>query len=252
MSLQTKQQQPNIKESTLVIPSISIGNVPQLAVDLLIHTFKLQKIGTLEDKYLFPFASPIDTTDAVTQKGVSCGLEVFYDATKHITIIQQRSPIISGFTKAFVDESILPFISEYKFAKILVLDSADAGQQEDQIAGSVNLLTKEDLLDRQFLTLLLEQQLPFLGSSGHCDPSFTNRLLNSLHHNADLFSNADICVLLSLAYEGDNFGDGERLASKVVEVLKLGIVDHWARPRSWLGVYGNLAVPSAMEEGVFA
>lgn len=252
MQLQTKQQQPNIKESTLIIPSISIGNVPQLAVDLLIHTFRLDKIGTLEDKYLFPFASPIDTTDALNQKGVSRALEVFYDANNHLTIIQQRSPIISGFTKAFVDETILPFISEYRFAKILILNSADAGQQEDQLAGSVNLLTKEDLLDDQFLTLLLEQRLPFLGSSGHYNPSFINCLLNSLHHNADLFSRTDICILLSLAYEGDNFGDGERLASKVTEVLLLGVVDHWARPRSWLGVYGNLAVPSAMEEGVFA
>jgi proteasome chaperone 2 len=44
----------------LIIPSVSCGNIPQLTVDLLIHSLDFSLVSRLDDSYLHPFASPVD------------------------------------------------------------------------------------------------------------------------------------------------------------------------------------------------
>src|SRR5579859_7951884 len=51
---------PEFKSSTLILPSISIGNVPQLAIDLLITTLKLPLVGYLTSPYLLPCAGTLE------------------------------------------------------------------------------------------------------------------------------------------------------------------------------------------------
>jgi hypothetical protein len=68
-------QIPEFKASTLIFPSISIGNVPQLAIDLLITTLKIPLVGYLPSPYLVPCAGTReDPTDTGTG-GISCPLE---------------------------------------------------------------------------------------------------------------------------------------------------------------------------------
>jgi hypothetical protein len=66
---------PEFKGSTLVLPSISIGNVPQLAVDLLVTTLTVPLVGYLTSPYLVPCAGTVESSGIFGNGGIACPLE---------------------------------------------------------------------------------------------------------------------------------------------------------------------------------
>lgn len=236
---------PDLKSSSLIIPSVSIGNIPQLAIDLLIHTFDFVKIGSLSDTYLYPFASPIDHTFDKPQRGVSTAIEIYYSSAHHITVIQQRSPIIPSFVGAYVDEIVRPFIASNQFAKVYVLDSSDAGLVEEITPGTIDVYTNEDFLSKSLESLKLSKK----PTTNYDHSVYGRALIKAI--TADTASAPDLNVLVTYVYEGDNFYDGEVLANKLILAMDLDPVDKWTKPVSWLGVYGDKPLPNGMEDGLF-
>ncbi|GMG56463.1 unnamed protein product [Ambrosiozyma monospora] len=134
-----------LTNSTLVLPIVSIGNIPQLSVDLLIANFPdVKLVGRLDDTYLYPFASPIDTIvgplspnslkhqelDNDAHPGISTALEIYYCEKLNVTLLQQRSPLIPGLLLKFLKDLIKPFIQSMEFKKVVVLQSQDKGLVE--------------------------------------------------------------------------------------------------------------------------
>lgn len=236
----------SLKETILILPSVSIGNIPQLSADLLLHTLEFEKVATLQDKYLYSFVSPVDHPIGKPQPyGVSYALEVFFSSKTGLTLLQQRSPIIPGFEKRHFEEVVKPFVSTIDPVHVLVLDLTDAGLLEQVAAGTIKISTNEDLLSHAFQSLRISKNAaqPILDS--HYDHSTQGK-----EAIAQLQSSRNLVVLESFVYEGDNFGDSRLLADKVAEILNLGIKE-WIKPASWLGVYGDKPVALAMEEGLF-
>ena len=66
---------PEFKDSTLLIPSVSIGNVPQLAIDLLIATLNVPLVGYMTSPYLVPCAGTREGSSQFSQAGIACPLE---------------------------------------------------------------------------------------------------------------------------------------------------------------------------------
>ncbi|KAG5419205.1 hypothetical protein I9W82_002972 [Candida metapsilosis] len=248
--------QYDISKSTLIIPSISIGNIPQLTIDLLIHTFSLTKIGYLDDLYLYPFASPIDYVKSAPESGISQAIEVYYSPKLNITVVQQRSPIIPTYTSTFVQQVLVPFITAAQFKNVFILNSSDAGLVESVNSGDVKLYDTEDLIasNLENLSLLSSESGDVKDGESDKNSIFVTELVKSIvSHNGDNGSSPiNVKVLVSYVYEGDNFYDAEKSASKLHEILqKQHPVDHWVKPVSWLGAYGDKSVPNAMEEGIF-
>ncbi|EGW32966.1 uncharacterized protein SPAPADRAFT_60298 [Spathaspora passalidarum NRRL Y-27907] len=249
--------QPDLSSTTLIIPSISIGNIPQLAIDLLIHTFSFAKVGSLDDLYVYPFASPVDYSKTPVP-GISRAIEVYHCPELQLTLVQQRSPILPSYTDVFVKETILPFIKAFKFARVVVLDSSDAGLVEHVHAGGIEVYTTEVLLSKSLESLKLShetqelQELEAQEQQKHSN--YVRSLLKAFNLpriDKNVEVNVDFMVLVSFVYEGDNFYDAEKLADKLGEVLRLKKVDRWTRPVSWFGAYGDKPVPDAVEEGLF-
>lgn len=235
-----------LEDSVLIIPAISVGNIPQLTADLLLHTFDFQKVATLEDEYLFPFASPVD--HVVTKKapsGLSFAIEVYYSIEHHVTLIQQRSPIIPGFNETHVSEVIVPFIEASNPQHVIVLDSANSALVEGALQGDVRVHTNEDLLSESFLSLLIDKSS--VRPISEAEVHFSDHT-KALEKSVKAISN--LVVLETFVYEGDNFYDARTLALKVVEMLNLP-PKVFETPASWLGVYGDKEVPLAMEEGLY-
>lgn len=65
---------PEFKGSTLLIPSVSIGNVPQLTCDLLIATLKLPLVGYLHSSYIYAAAGTKEGSGQ-GRGGIACPLE---------------------------------------------------------------------------------------------------------------------------------------------------------------------------------
>ncbi|RKP09457.1 hypothetical protein THASP1DRAFT_28769 [Thamnocephalis sphaerospora] len=69
----TAKGSPSFKEAWLVIPTVSTGGVSQLAVDLIISTLQLKRVGYLNDPNVLPVAcvDPCGTGE----KGIATALE---------------------------------------------------------------------------------------------------------------------------------------------------------------------------------
>ncbi|GJQ12232.1 hypothetical protein GpartN1_g4023.t1 [Galdieria partita] len=99
--------QESFQDSILVFPIVSIGNVPQLAVDLLLENFPFQLVGLVDSSGLIPFyghgalKGPYSITTA---------LQVFWleraPQSPNIVCLQIRTPPAKGFTNLFVEEMI--------------------------------------------------------------------------------------------------------------------------------------------------
>ncbi|KAI1317269.1 Proteasome assembly chaperone 2 [Mortierella claussenii] len=144
----------HFKGTTLILPSVSIGNVPQLATDLLLATLDLDRVGCIEDENVIPVLGPADqvhrpslqtassSSSSVSQQhstgskqgsqgtGLSMAVEVFQSKDKHWTIIQQRSPTVHHRSHHYTD-NLVQFIKESQFEKVVLLASADGARRID-------------------------------------------------------------------------------------------------------------------------
>ncbi|CAL9732516.1 proteasome assembly chaperone 2 [Monosporozyma unispora] len=287
---------------TLVLPLVSTGNVPQLTVDLILHSFNddFHFIEDLDSKYLHPFVGPLDHTltstisepqsqlysNASTKK-YSSALELFTNQDQSIYIIQQRTPIIQGYLNNFIQEVIIPLITNYKISTVSILDSYGAFDN--------NIITSLNKTDNNNISNI---------SIGNCDVNSINNIVenfdqslnlkydsnSTLHYTTQFFqfnktspiqeistnqsifkityhllNNINIANTSSLneinyfnvlVHEGDNSLDAKYIIKRCLPQIlneKYSILEdsQFKIPISWKGVYGMGEVPSSIEEGIY-
>jgi proteasome assembly chaperone 2 len=127
-------EEERLRGSTLIIPILSIGNVSQLAVDLLIANLPCERVGFLDDAEVLPlvgndaFATSIVKSDSIGQ--ISTAVEVFYLAESNITIIQQRSPIRKNGNGKYLNR-LMEWIGKVKFSRVLAVLVGDSSFRTD-------------------------------------------------------------------------------------------------------------------------
>ncbi|GJP57053.1 hypothetical protein CLOM_g16091 [Closterium sp. NIES-68] len=198
--------------STLVMPSVSVGNVGQLTVDLLLETllqkqqqqqqqqgqggYSIARAGWLEEPNVLPCAG--NDPYSVGGKGgggkgqsasgsLTTAMEVYHAVPKSdsassssadaITVIQQRAPVALGKMEEF-SCNLATWAASQAFSRVVVLSGADAQRrQPSQIDGD------------QFRFLLIDPALPLPSSSPSSSlpeptpsgsASFNTSLLHSL------------------------------------------------------------------------
>jgi len=129
-----------LKGTTLILPSVSIGNVPQLTTDLLLSTVHLDRVGCIEDENVIPVLGPADkphpasgsgnTQEHQQQQQLSLAIEVFQSKDGQWTVVQQRSPTVRHRSHFFAD-NLVKFIQDSEFAQVLLLASADGARRID-------------------------------------------------------------------------------------------------------------------------
>ncbi|GMN37497.1 hypothetical protein TIFTF001_006857 [Ficus carica] len=150
--------------STLVLPALSIGNVGQLAVDLLVSTMRAERIGYLDT----PFVLPCVGNDAYvpTPPGhLALPLEAYESPSNPLTLLQQRSPVVKGRMIEFA-KNLADFAVSSGKKHVVLLSSLDFGrwQRIDMSSGSqVHYLssTNEDGTDDYCETLGLKKLLEY-------------------------------------------------------------------------------------------
>jgi len=237
-----------LRGSSLIIPSISIGNVPQLVVDLLIHNLDLKLIARLDSLFLYPFASPVDYVDGkqsnVKPGSISTALELYYNEELKLSVIQQRSPILPDYTQNFLDY-LLSLVKDIGFNKVILLDSND-----EALKGDINFGKPLELYSNE-----LEERFKSLKVSNTSDldkvkESFTP-LINALVNETNKIKEVTLQALLMYVYEGDNFFDAQIFVKEVLNLLAIDQPKTFAQPISWEGVYGDRPIPTNFEEGMF-
>ncbi|KAH9813202.1 PAC2 family-domain-containing protein [Melampsora americana] len=207
----SSSKKPIFKDSILIIPIVSLGNVPQLAVDLLIQSTSFNRIGNL------------DSSDHIPILGDS-NLRPFevYQATNpihSITILQQRSPVLKSQKESHILR-LSKWIESEDFQSVLLLISIDSATRTDNhlnhpthlfqfTYGSSDPSSLRSHLLQSFSPLidptLNPQTVPVLSAGG-----LGNRLIKKLKNSNSL---------LIYVAEGDGRLDAKVLALHVLKLL---------------------------------
>ncbi|KAI7955208.1 hypothetical protein MJO28_005608 [Puccinia striiformis f. sp. tritici] len=126
------------KGSILVLPVVSLANVPQLAVDLMIHNTQLgpvEKVGILDPQDHIPVVGAIDYPSDLPQpqnalSQITTPVQVYQTQDKRYTFVQQRSPVIKARKDIHVSR-MKEWISTAGFGSVLMLVSVDAATRSD-------------------------------------------------------------------------------------------------------------------------
>ncbi|THG13419.1 hypothetical protein TEA_000786 [Camellia sinensis var. sinensis] len=112
--------------STLILPALSIGNVGQLAVDLLISSMRAERIGYLDDPNVLPCVGN-DAYSPTPQGHLVLPLEAYGSSSNTLTLVQQRSPVVKGMMVEFA-KNVADFAADSGKKHIVVLSSLDFGR----------------------------------------------------------------------------------------------------------------------------
>ncbi|XP_047341775.1 proteasome assembly chaperone 2 [Impatiens glandulifera] len=109
--------------SSLILPALSIGNVGQLAVDLLISSTRAARIGYLDDPNVLPCVGN-DPYSPDSPGLLTLPLEAYTTSSNALTLVQQRSPIKKGMMVEF-SKNLADFAVATGKKHVVVLSSLD-------------------------------------------------------------------------------------------------------------------------------
>ncbi|KAL0386989.1 UNVERIFIED_CONTAM: Proteasome assembly chaperone 2 [Sesamum radiatum] len=264
-----KQLSPNC--STLVLPALSIGNVGQLAVDLLISSLKAEKIGYLDEPNVLPCVGNDAYSPSPLGK-LALPVEAYESYSSAMTLVQQRSPVVKGTMNEYA-KNVASFAAANGKNHVIILSSLDFGRWKniDMSSGlqiyylsssnvdgtdadcetlGWNRLQDYNPAQRawKYLNTLAEQ-----GSVPDEDFSFEELEDEDYYPSlpfAALFScfkakGLKVTCLLCYCSEGDNIPEAFHLAeatSKLMGLSHNGLhgngAGNWITPFSWQSVYG--------------
>lgn len=217
---------------TLIIPSISVGNVPQLTCDLLISTFNLTKVATVWHRAIIPVygANPFDKTSQ--DNCMAC--ELYASEENKFAVYQIRSTIEPRMVNIFLND-LKTEITKLQFKNIIVLTSSYAYEMHNLNSGVFRYATnapiiKEILDGKQILELENTGSRLMIHGAGFA-PKFYELFKDSFNAT----------IIVKYASEGDNRPDAFSMFQVVCVCLK--IEEEKAQkiicPQSWELVYGS-------------
>ena len=248
-------------------PAVSVGNVGQLAVDMVISTLWMERIGYIYHDSILPLVGndPFAHPESVSCKIVtSC--EVYENIESKTIIIQQRSPFIRGKRTSF-KQWLKTWMKEEKIEQLVILTSSHAHERIDcQLEGSQFRFIAGPTIEaheiKELKSNLEWQELEKrLGEdemrSGNDSSSIYipgAGIAKSLFQECS--NEMKVCILLMFCAEGDNAGDALELAKHMNDWLNIIDMEpkriigidgkpvlmpglSWKVPHSWKLMYGS-------------
>ncbi|XP_046906610.1 proteasome assembly chaperone 2 [Hypomesus transpacificus] len=258
MFVKTEGTPSSFKDFTLIMPAISVGNVGQLAVDLIISTLNMCRVGYIHTDCLIPMVgnNPY-ATSAEDANELHTNAEVYAAPELNLAVLQIRTPVIQTKSKKF-RKLIVCWIKASGFSKTVVLSSSHAYQRDDQqlLGTPLRYLATPALQEVMKSVKELEwremervsasmgvpdsEQLLYIPGGGPTKGLFTDSCAEDI----------PLAVLLIFCSEGDNVPDAFSLLNYLNDWLHL--VDKpsqsspkWTIPPSWRLLFGS-GIPPAL------
>ncbi|XP_056377500.1 proteasome assembly chaperone 2 [Hyla sarda] len=247
-------------DCTLLLPAVSVGNVGQLAVDLIISTLVLPKVGYFYTDCLVPMVgnNPYATNEEHA-KELCTNAEVYASSDKKLAVLQIRSPLIKKKSRAFC-QALTSWMKTCAFSRVVLLSSSHAYQRDDrQLSGTpfrylvtpalqtsvADTMKALEWKEMEKLSLYPgindEEKKISIPGGGLTKHLFEDCCSESIH----------MAVVLKFCSEGDNIPDAFDLLAHVNRWLHLldlpGEVGttSWKIPSSWRLLFGS-GLPSAL------
>ncbi|XP_034154392.1 proteasome assembly chaperone 2 isoform X1 [Pangasianodon hypophthalmus] len=262
MFVSAEARAPCFKGFTLITPAVSVGNVGQLAADLIISTLDMVRAGHFHTDCLIPMAGNNPYSSGEEDAALlSTNAEVYCRSDLQLAVLQIRTPILPTKMKSF-RKTLVSWIKTSGFSRTVLLSSCHAHHRDDQ-----QLLSSSPL--RYLLTPALrgdtegtEGTLQSLGwremERVSAFPGVTDSDRQRLYipgggitkalYNDCCSENMSMAVLLLFCSEGDNIPDAFTLVNHLNDWLHLldkpvqGSVP-WRSPSSWRLLFGSGVPP---------
>ncbi|XP_014205566.1 proteasome assembly chaperone 2 [Copidosoma floridanum] len=241
------QEDLKVEGYTLAVPSVSVGNVGQLSVDLLISTLGMCRVGRIYDDCFIPLAGsdPYDESS----EDICTAVDVYVSHESKIVAVQIRSPLVRRPTSFF--HEVLNFVTDRKISRVIILTSSFGHEKRDKELRTVpfRYLATENVTaecGKQFDALswitLEPKQDEFSGQSilQIHGGGFAKTMFDLLQKE-----NVPCTVILKFCSEGDNIPDACELINYSNQWLKIIPVHDnnlckLKFPPSWKFLFGNL------------
>lgn len=233
---------PSFDGKDLLVASVTVGNVPQMAVDLLISTCTSTRlVGRLRCSALLPFVGLDDTG-----RNLITPAEIFQlsraNTSKVVYVLQHRSPPSRGRAAEYA-EMLTAWISTMKFRQVSLLVSTNAAGRRDGQLSQISLHQKTRLIfgghdshENATIGINAMKHSKFLegaDANGTWDSetpkddspmflplqrpnSFVRRVVDNCNKN-----NTALSVLITFAHEGDNSIDAAYFAAVVAHAAEI-------------------------------
>ncbi|KAK5577065.1 hypothetical protein RB653_002002 [Dictyostelium firmibasis] len=222
----------SFKNHTLIWPSLTLGNIGQLTIDVLICSFEFKRIGFIADENIVPIIGNDCFTTLDSNNGImSTSIEVYQSSIfPSITLVQQRSPIIDGRIPNF-SENLLNWISAEQFKEILFLSSSNANKRVDsQLTGSQVRFIKSENVDKKTISKLSEMNIPEMELTVQSPEGETIQLSNRLtglakeiysiiNNNNNKYNVSFLCLNLFCS-EGYNTNEALQMSNLIYNFIK--------------------------------
>ncbi|XP_041377008.1 proteasome assembly chaperone 2-like [Gigantopelta aegis] len=255
----------NWTNCTLILPTVSVGNVAQLAVDLLVSTLSMNRVGYILHESILPMCG---NNPFASNKDKACRLctscEVFESSSDNFVVVQQRAPFIRGKKKIFF-KWFSEWIRAQNFSRVIILTSSFAEERLDkQIQGSPLRFLVSTAIEKQdgelFRDKLNWQELelrplpPGLSSENDNKPTVYIPGSGIAKNLFEDLSDLPVAMLLMFCSEGDNSNDAVTLVNYLNSWINVVTVKPksdgecgdiaqdtmlWKVPISWRLVFGS-------------
>ncbi|KAG0713448.1 Proteasome assembly chaperone 2 [Chionoecetes opilio] len=236
----TKDALPSLTGYTLILPSVSVGNAGQLAVDLLITNLPCEKVAVVHHPALYPLVggNPYDPSN----QEVTTSADLYLITSRSLAVLQIRSPLIKTERCDFLTE-LTAWCKAAGVREVVMLASCNAYERWDN-----NQMTGPQL---RYLTARTPQQnTQDLRSAGALE---LEKRTDEQGVEQSFLSGAgfvkhfmDICdlpttVLIKFVEEGDNTMDAVVLLNFLTTWKKLTEAKNtsWKMPFSWKNMFGR-------------
>lgn len=225
-----EDNQIEFSEYVLIIPSVSVGNVPQLTVDLLITTFDFKRVSTIWHPAIISSVGSdpyyLNTSELYT----AC--ELYINEQLKLAIIQLRSTIENKLVIKFFSD-LQDTILHLNFKNTFILTSAFDYELHNVFCEKfffVNTIENNEIMEINSIKPLKPINGRYCLNGG----GFALKLYQSLHQKL-------ACTLLiKYVSEGDNRPDALMMLERLLAVLGLTKVRHRIKyPSSWEFVFGG-------------
>ncbi|XP_029976023.1 proteasome assembly chaperone 2 [Salarias fasciatus] len=261
MFISSQTSEPCFRDFTLLLPAVAVGNVGQLAVDLIVSTLNMSRVGHIHTDCLIPMSgnNPYATCKDDAEE-LHTPAEVYTAAELKLAVLQIRAPIIQTKSKKF-RQLLVSWIKSSGFSRTVVLSSSHAYQRDDQqLQGNpLRYLVTPSLLKVSADALKelgwkeMERVPAFPGLP---DANAEPRLLipgggiSKGLYTDSCAEDLPLAVLLLFCSEGDNIPDAFALVNHLNDWLHL-LDTHgqqatkWKIPASWNLLFGS-GIPPAL------
>lgn len=221
----------DLKDFTLIIPSVAVGNVAQLTVDLLITTYNLKKVATIWHLAIIPAAG--SDPFIPTSKELSTACELYVNEEYKIAAVQLRSGLEFNRTIAFI-KTLRQSLKSFCLKNVVILTSSHAYEMHNVQSNVFRYISNEDC------ELMKKLDIPVFETNA--DGKYLVHGSGFAVKMYEMLKDDLKCtVLIRYCYEGDNRPEAESLLKLVVEVVNLSTenLKNIVVPFSWQFVFGN-------------